>query len=179
MPTPAYSWLLMDLYGKSLRSTTLGHISGLVNFMEYRQYHHLYVCSESIAVICNSFQNSVTLMQDFPNYLLPLNFFKQEYTSCNEDIHYACKTQSCFKHNINTSLTSAIDQNTIQLFLTQFFYHSTPEVPGETRLGQPLSYLLNNIPSRYVFSWVIGFRGQLSWRLFSRTRQNLAADACL
>ena len=35
------------------------------------------------------------------------------------------------------------------------------------------------VPSRYVFSWVIGFRGQLFWRLFSRTRQNLAADACL
>ena len=35
------------------------------------------------------------------------------------------------------------------------------------------------VPSCYVFSWVIGFRGQLFWRLFSRTRQNLAADACL
>ena len=35
------------------------------------------------------------------------------------------------------------------------------------------------LPSRHVFSWVIGFRGQLFWRLFSCTRQNLAADACL
>ena len=30
-----------------------------------------------------------------------------------------------------------------------------------------------------MFSWIIGFRGQLFWSLFSHTRQNLAADACL
>ena len=38
---------------------------------------------------------------------------------------------------------------------------------------------LVNLLSRHVFSWVIGFHGQLFWCLHSCTRWNLASDACI
>ena len=72
-----------------------------------------------------------------------------------------CKTMSCVDgKDILSHYNIALSVNIAAIFDAQ------PSV-------------LCQLPSRYVFSWVIGFRGQLSWRLFSHTRQNLAADACL